>query len=282
MPISVASREEYLPPFGLAERTCAKIWASADQKEDIVERNILRGPLNRLRILDTVLMSSSDSAERRISDPVSPSVKPATRHPLPKVSGDTRPGIAQGGWRLVDLFASIAVGILIAVLAFPAINYAKSQTERMVRQMRMKEFGQSVGLYALLDGVPEDDVTLPSGVNLAASAWREIDQDRLRLLQVASGSSPIVDSSPDGPLPFFRTASDDPPLIGEQNGRMISIGLETVSPFPFGTSYSSLWVDAEKAVPVYNGTLVQPAYGQNVLFQDGRVYFRVLPLFQEE
>ena len=272
-PLDVVCREEFLPPLGLAERTCARIWADIDQPIDTFgHRNLPMVTLNQFRILDEILEPVPvREPQPVISELPIPDVSAPPRS-LPRVSGDMRPGASEGGWRLVDLVASIAVGILIAVIAFPAINFAKHQTEKMVRQSRMKEFGQNAGFFALLDGKPEDDTMQPSSVNLATSVWREVVPDQFQLLQIGNGS-------PDASK-LFKTVSDRSPFLGERQGQTVSLGLE--STLGFGTSYSPLLVDVEKAVPVSNGSLVQPAYGQNILFQDGHIYFRVLPMFQNE
>ena len=282
LPLDVVSREEFLPPFGLTERTCARIWASVDQASGhFVDRNLSTITLNRFRILDEILEAGPQILEPGPEilepGPVVPE-SPGSQIPapiackrsLPKITGDMRPGVSEGGWRLVDLVASVVVGILIAVIAFPAINFAKQQTERMVKQSRMKEFGQNVGLFALIDGKPVDDDMRPNSVNLATSAWQKVTPDRFPLLPIGYGT-------PDGSQ-LFKTVSDRSPHIGEHHGRTILLGPETA--LDFGASYSPLLVDVEKAISVSNGSLVQPAYGQNVLFQDGHIYFRVLPIFQ--
>ena len=267
LPLAVASREEYLPPLGLAERTCARIWASVDQPSRCFsDRNISTITLNRFRILDEILVPELSVQE----SPVSESTVASSLRSLPKITGDMRPGVSEGGWRLVDLVASVAIGVLIAVIAFPAINFAKQQTEKMVRQSRMREFGQNAGLFALLDGKSEDDAVQPSCINLATSPWREVTPDRCRLLPTGYGI-------PDG-TQLFQTVADRSPFIGERKGQTIFLG-QNMAP-ALGTSYSPLLVDVEKAISVSNGSLVQPAYGQNVLFQDGHIYFRVLPMFQ--
>jgi len=297
-PLAVASREEYMPPLGLAERTCARIWAEVDRYNgNFTERNVPAITFNRFRILDEILTVPSSYAFRPVAsfspacllESCSESHLPARtmessplrsdEHSLTTVSADMRPGVSENGWRLADLVASIAVGVLIAVVAFPAINFAKHRAETMIQQSRMKDFGQSVGLYALLDGTSDHDETVPSGINLAAAAWREVNQDRLQLLQVANGSPLAVGSSPGSSPLLFKTVADRSPLLGERQGRMLFLGQEAAP--PSGKSYTSVLTDVEKAIPVSNGSNVQPAYGQNVLFQDGRVFFRVLPIFQK-
>ena len=272
--LETASREEFLPSPGLAERTCARIWATVDHSS---ERNVSSITLNRFRMLDEILESSP---EPQVPTPISTLV-PEPQVPVSvRVSGDLRPGVSEGGWRLVDLIASVAVGILIAVIAFPAINFAKVRTETMLQQSLMKDLSQSIELHALLDGQSEEEEMPPRGINLAASAWREVNQDRLHLLQAVGGSSPAVRSSLDQSQPLFRMVSDRSPHIGEQQGQAIFLGQKTDTAATVGKTHRPLVTDIEKAIPVSNGSLVQPAYGQNVLFHDGRVFFRVLPVFQ--
>jgi hypothetical protein len=287
LPLDTVSREEHLPPMGLAERTCARIWAKVDQPaEDFVGRNVSLVRLNRFQMLDEILAGSPnlledvavDNIDSQVSLPPSPQPAPSSppKRSLPKFSGDSRPGVSESGWRMVDLIASVAVGILIAVIAFPAINYARQQTERMVRQMRMKEFSQAAGFFALTDTKTDDDISSPSGLNLAAAAWREANPDNRQLLHVEGGAPLLA-----GPPPsLFKQVSARPPQVGERQGQIIFLGQEAGPPPTFGKSYTSLLTDVDRAIPVSNGSLVQPAYGQNVLFQDGRIFFRVLPIFQ--
>ena len=288
VPLAIASREEYMPPLGLAERTCARIWAEVDRPYgNFDERNVSTVTFNRFRMLDEILTDSPScqycppplvSHSESCAGPLVPARLHPCEHSLTTVSVDMRPDVSGDGWRLADLVASIAVGVLIAVVAFPAINFAKHRAETMIQQSRMKDLGQSVGLYALLDGKPDnDDEMTPNGINLAASAWREVNQDRLQLLQVASGSPLVVGPSPGSSSSPFKRVSDRLPLLGERQGQMIFLGQEAAP----GKSHTSLLVDVEKAIPVSDGSQVQQAYGQNILFQDGRVFFRVLPIFQK-
>ncbi len=331
LPLTAVSREEFLPPLGLADRTCARIWTSVDHPhEQFVERKAASIYAGRFRMLDEILAVSPKADEFQISTvinfdhfPVSspPSETPASpstlsssvdtipnsscvrmpgrqvpktqadrrtdtvsRRSLPKVSGDMRPDVSQGGWRLADLVASVAVGILIAVIAFPAINFARHRTETMVTQSRLKEFGQAASFYTQLEGRTETENDAPTSsqsINLASSSWRKVDPNHLPLLQVSNDSPLGVGSSLGGSRSLFKTVSDRSPMIGEQQGRMIILGQEPQSSAESEKSYSALLTDVEKAIPVSNGSSVQPAYGQNVLFQDGHVFFRVLPIFQQ-
>lgn len=187
--------------------------------------------------------------------------------------------------RAVDLLASVAVGIMIAVVAFPALNFAKNRTHYLVKQNKIKEINRGVELYAQLQGA--DTATAapeqPQSVNLARSGWQEVHAVQAPILTVA-GENRVDLSSP--ATTFFQPVSSGAaPLTTYDNaGRDIFLGQAPGNPVkidPKSLAHQTLLADVHGADPLYDSSTVQTAFGQNVLFHNGRVFFRVLPVFSQ-
>lgn len=202
------------------------------------------------------------------------------------------------GRRLFDIALSVAIGILIAVMAFPAINFAKSRTRQLITQNKIKELNQSVGLYAPVseNGVSPASSEESGGINLAYSAWQEVKPMQAPILTVGNNSRLAVSSVPPPyasntfVLPpssriYFSPVSNDAPVFNAPYGRDIVLGQapnrqERVEIDPGNLSYQTLLSYINSTAPAGNGATLQTAFGQNVLFQNNRIFVRVLPVFQ--
>lgn len=198
-----------------------------------------------------------------------------------------------GRKRWTDLLASVGIGILVAIIAFPAVNFAKNRVQHIVTQNKIKKINQSVRMLAISgeDEAPETNEQI-GGVNLAYSGWQEFDPDRLALLlgeksETPSDSSDLIqqDVFPSS-LVSLQPVSGNTPILTERQGRDIVLGqspdpLEENGMNPRHFSYQTLISNVNHVPNSFeNGPTVQTASGQNILFHNGRIFFRILPVFQ--
>ncbi len=228
--------------------------------------------------LETAPQHSTVSAHLPVS-----SIPPHRHRPLPTISGDTRPIGTSNGWRWADLIASVGIGVLVACIAFPAINYAKNRTQTLVTQSKLNEIGNKFSLYSQLEGrqADPDELETPQSraVNLATANWEKVDPREKSLLALGSNSNVGVLTPAQQPATPFHYVVNQSSSVDENAGRTLFLGQ---APTPSaGKSCTTLFKDVERIIPVSNGSFVQPAYGQNILFVDGHIFFRVLPIFEK-
>lgn len=203
--------------------------------------------------------------------------------------------------RLADILISISIGILIAIIAFPAVNFAKNQAQSIVTQNKINEISQSAGVFAA--HLPKEDqdtnpVEEPKGINLAQSGWQEVVPNQVPLLNVGSNSridiSPSLSSQHRLPNHFSNQILPSAPASlsntsAAQNNNGLFLGqspeqLEQVEIDPKSMAYQTLISSVGQTVSLDGASQqipsVQTAFGQNVLFQNGRVFFRILPVFE--
>ncbi|MDR2704758.1 MAG: hypothetical protein LBC02_03165 [Planctomycetaceae bacterium] len=203
--------------------------------------------------------------------------------------------------RWFDFSMSIAAGILIAVIAFPVINYVKNQTQDYLTQSKIHEINKSIDHYTQLQGRPESPAPTEnsSPINLTQSGWQELKPTQFPvMLTETANSSPnstpvksvpidlsqiqlapsLLKSVSQNSKPFVASDSQGRDIILGQTGTNHSITeLFPLDPHEFIDQ--TLISEVNQIVPNSDGTTVQTAYGQNVLFQNGRIFFRVLPVF---
>lgn len=206
--------------------------------------------------------------------------------------------------RWFDFSISIAVGILIAVIAFPVINYVKNQTQNYLTQSKIHEINKSIDHYTQLQGKPENPTPIDnsSPINLTQSGWQELkptqfpvmltetaDYDHSSLNSTSVKSVPIDLSQIQLAPSLLKSVSQNsnPFVVSDSSNRDIILGQtgtnhHVTELFPLDSHEfidQTLISKINQIVPNSNGTTVQTAYGQNVLFQNGRIFFRVLPVF---
>lgn len=201
-----------------------------------------------------------------------------------------------------NVLNSVGLGILLALIAFPAVNYARNQTRTIVTQHKIKELSQGAGVYAAhLQGQPNSEIVEASqGINLAKSDWQEVIPSRIPILSIGNQSQihlvstqNSLQSGSQSGMPLFSDAIPHLDLVGvslKDVDRQIILGQEPdpseqIELDPRSLAYQTLLSSVGQTVS-FNETnsapAVQSAYGQNILFQNGRVFFRVLPVFDKE
>lgn len=202
--------------------------------------------------------------------------------------------------RLIDILTSVGIGILIAVIAFPAVNFAKNQAQSIVTQNKINELNKSAVVYAPHQNNDTTEIAEESkGVNLAQSGWQEVVPNQIPLLNVGSNSrvdvSPSMSSQYNLPNHFSNQILPSAPVYldnssGTQRNNDLFLGqapeqLEQVEIDPQSLAYQTLISNVSQTVSLGDDSRqspsVQTAFGQNVLFQNGRVFFRILPVFEQ-
>jgi cell division protein FtsL len=204
--------------------------------------------------------------------------------------------------RWFDFSISIAVGVLIAVIAFPVINYVKNQTQNYLTQSKIHEINKSIDHYTQLQGKPESPTPIDnsSPINLTQSGWQELKPAQFPEMLTETPNHSSFNSSPVKSIPidvslFQSTPSllksvsqnSKPVVSSDSSNRDIILGqtgnnYSATEFFPLDPHEfidQTLISEVNQIVPNSDGTTVQTAYGQNVLFQNGRIFFRVLPVF---
>ncbi|MDR0336452.1 MAG: hypothetical protein LBI18_05110 [Planctomycetaceae bacterium] len=195
--------------------------------------------------------------------------------------------------RWFDIAISVAVGIFIAVIAFPAINYIGSQTRNYFAQSKIHEINKSIDHYTQIQGLPEKaaPVENSSPINLAQSDWQELKPTQFPVMLTDEATHLSGNSIPFELFPgLLKSVSQNSTLFGfsEPRGRDIILGqtqtnnhsaIDVFLPDSHEFIDQTLISEVNPLVSKIDGSTVQTAYGQNVLFHNGRIFFRILPVF---
>lgn len=167
----------------------------------------------------------------------------------------------------IGLIASMSVGVLIAVFLFPVIRLAERGTRSFVTESYTGEICRRVDQYEQINAsqnIPQIEEMVP--INLALSGWKEACSDMLAphtgfdvsAAQFGNEFSAVHFS--DKSIVDFST-----PLWADTEGSGEQIPLTM-----FGLSDHMLLVMLEQE------ETVRSAFGQDILFKDGRIFFRDL------
>jgi hypothetical protein len=282
---------EVEPPPGLANRTCARIWATLDAEEQ--ESGIHSG---------TFMNSAFYSPESMLppSFLLQTSEPEKTEPALEKTIGARTSRFAN----IVDeegdpprpsrvgLIASISVGIIIAFLLFPMIRYAEQSTRSHIAEGLTSEISRRIGQYEQIHGAliaaptaqPVAVEILP--YNLALSGWQEV------VLPLSQGETVACSCSVMNSV-MNRENGSEPKLFSTSTSELEIPVLRATAEPPFATHISAthtIVADPDALIPLdvnvlSNHTLlvipgqdlVRSAFGQAILFKDGRIFSRVLP-----
>ncbi|MDR1269590.1 MAG: hypothetical protein LBK82_08700 [Planctomycetaceae bacterium] len=194
--------------------------------------------------------------------------------------------------RWFDVGISIAVGILIAVIAFPVINYIGNRTQNYFTKSKIHEINKSIDHYTQLQRIPEKTTPVEnsSPINLTQSGWQELKPAQFPVMLTGETAQPSGNSVPIELFPgLLKSVSQNstPFVFSEPRGRDIILGqtrtdnsvTETFPPDPHKFIDQTLISEVNPLVSNFDGSTVQTAYGQNVLFHNGRIFFRILPVF---
>ena len=265
------------PPPQLASRTCATIWATFNNKEQ-----------------DTT--SNKDSVLGFLSDPYKTVVAlPALSDPVPKTAAIIRtPHIGKGNvappprsshW--TELIVSVSVGMVLAFLLFPMIQYTKRRTQTYVTENWMSEINRRVDQYEQIHGNPGNapfiEEMLP--FNLALNSWQELRSEALTSpypRREIDNSGRLRGWGWDKFLEDMVVQIRSESLVSQNKNEVIR------------GQQRSFWVDFDgRDVPISldmdgvsdrmllsipgGENSVRSAVGQDILLKEGRIFFRILP-----
>jgi hypothetical protein len=193
--------------------------------------------------------------------------------------------------RWFGLIASISVGMMLAVLAFPIVEFALRSARSYVTTSYKTEINRRVDQYGQIHGTQtnvQGEELFP--FNLASSGWQELHSEILRPAfreDAAKNLSGIdlwwIDWMPcPSEVPVGGTICDFPSALSQ-------VLYETIHEqqlMPWGDDgdwHESIPLESSGladylllSLPSYVGT-ARSAYGQDVVIKDGRVFFRALP-----
>jgi hypothetical protein len=295
------------PPDDLARRTCRALWDTLDGKhhhETVEERftEVTGRPPRRVRfhvlhseppakqeekslsLPEEIFSPKSPRAARRASVEASPrsavaSKSRSRRHPS---WGDSRPKGEDRGWSLADVIASISVGILLALLLFPAIQYARHRTHILMCQNKLRQIGENFVLYSHAHGGAVPTATGASATIdaplLRQSAMLQVhdaedsswgDNHEVPRFEVPSPENAMAkDASSDWQADSFLPPSNDDEMIGYLIGGRYR---------PVSGSFPPRLAILSGMSPIASSssrTAMRNPYGgigRNVLYRDGHV-----------
>ncbi|MDR2117137.1 MAG: hypothetical protein LBP87_12225 [Planctomycetaceae bacterium] len=195
--------------------------------------------------------------------------------------------------RWFDISISIAVGILIALIMFPVVNYVRNQTQNYFTQSKIHEINKSIDHYTQLQ--TQTGKATPSAnsspIDLTQSDWQELKPAQLPVMLASetahsSGNSTPIEIFPgllksvsqnSAPFDFSSDSQGRDIILGQT--RTDNLATETFPPDTHELIDRTLISEINPLNSNFDGSTVQTAYGQNVLFHNGRIFFRILPVF---
>ena len=243
------------PPPMLANRTCAKLWATLDRESECAP--------NSSMFLDSAYFSPetflSPSFLLGTSEPEI--VEPETPKRERNTDDDDEEDEEPRSSGRIGLIASVSVGILIAFFLFPMIELVKRSTRSYVTESWTSKINRQIGHYEQINVNPQN-VTPGEEIqpyNLALFGWQELHSE------ILSDHKPPERVDEHG---LFLTEAFDmfSDCWAELTGADAPAPLEAEA-FP---AYTLLVLPGQE-------DLIRSAYGQGILIREGRVFVRVLP-----
>lgn len=176
------------------------------------------------------------------------------------------------GW--LGLIASIAVGMIIAILLFPMIEYTKRSTKSYVTDNWVSEINRRVDQYEQIHGNqvidPQIEELLP--LNLTLSDWQELrPESMVGSLYIPAGSMNVPVAETQISFSEYRELAEKTyagQIPSGEPGELPEYAEWHELFMP--DTYVQIWMQEGK-------NMVRSAFGQGIFIQDGRVFFRVLP-----
>jgi len=271
------------PPPGLASRTCTKIWAIMDDKEQDYTPDS-----------GTFLNSAFFSPETVLppSYLLGASEPEEARHEAPKARKrvETDEVLPRKTTPWIGLVASVSVGMVIAGFLFPMIIIVTRSTQSHVTEHWTNEINRRVGTYEQIHAnhgnVPHTEALAP--YNLAASSWQELRPELfthsprrdtpgwgvfINLSQTPFEAA-VAALAPAYAAPYAHETFHE--VMQEQQSPVFLLEdfLDWDILVP---SDMNAMADSMLLVTPEQGSSVRTAFGQNILLRDGRVFFRILP-----
>ena len=286
------SNQLYQPPQNLAERTCNRIWDRIDSgladSEEIDNENVLNNVPNGPGL------------------PIYPAVTPPKRIvPRTNMSGKDR----QESWKLSDLITVACVGIMLLFLAYPVLQFVKTQVVQIVVQHKVQKLVDNTAVISQFqDDIPffqrgviadKSEYVYSSGTDLgsllASFGETNLSQKTLEYFspnRIEINNAPFSLKIPGAEhhlitIPYSDLAGNSRsqyvqstpfPHISSlfaPNSLAFPVTPQNASGFTltdWGKTPTSVFSEAGKAGP--SGAFVKTNDVQHIFFRDGRVFFR--------
>ena len=286
------------PPPMLARRTCDKIWEILDEEDaNLPNSGIFLdsahfAPESVLpaQFLAETLRNAANPKEDHISN----SAEQNLNEPHEDDNDDDDEDEDEESSRSlfnIGFIASTSTGILIAFLLFLVIRYAERSTTSYVTESWVNEVSRRVGQYEQIYGslytVPQPESTLP--YNLALQSWQELNLEHLEQVFRFSHSSPfpiglrsawMADSDSRTCRMHSRFLKETGKVLTYSHRGQLLIAKDSAWDISFlfdgqqetGLSGYFLLIMRRQDIPI------RSAFGQDILFRNGRIFSRILPL----
>lgn len=198
--------------------------------------------------------------------------------------GDSRPEGTGRSWSVADVIASVAVGILFALLIFPAVQYARNRAQVLMCQNKLRQMGENFVLYSHSHrGAPS---LPPDRTNVAGWNTPLLRQSAtLASSEVLASSKTPVKDVPRFEVPLSEEAWLPPETVRRHTvPRPVGSGSNDRIGYLVNGRYQSLGRSSSPRLAVLSGKSAWNApmpgdsrrscigdLGQNVLYRDGHV-----------
>jgi hypothetical protein len=206
---------------------------------------------------------------------------------------------------LLQQFAiSAVIGIMIAIIIYPAVNYFIGRVTQVVVRQKVQQLDNNIEVYTQLSSSHAQ--TLPDEINLTQYGWQELilspehifANNNNQLLNVTKNPNNEKSSHSVSNLVHINSISQLLPqhetmniinsdlrnylFLGQSNQSSVSLlPNETKNTINNNTlnflNEHNTTSNLPQSILVLEGSQIRPAVGQNILIQNGRVFFRILP-----
>jgi len=261
------SDQLYRPPKGLAKKACRRIWDEADGRRQTADGGHTDSPIHAKRKHPGIYEESCRNPKR-------------------------------GGWKLAEVAPTLSVGILVLLLLIPAFQFVKNQIVQSVRQKTMRRIADNTAamskihedyfFYNELGNWGNSIVATLSGNDLGSflSSCGEPNlsrgtlnflQDREFSVSPQSSASTLVGHFPIHSNPSPQYIQSFPQVSSLFDPRVV-VSSQSPEKTP-GISFAEwdgistpVFAEVGGGTPV--GTLLDLSKEQNLIFRDGRLFFR--------
>jgi hypothetical protein len=170
--------------------------------------------------------------------------------------GNSKPQRGKNRW--IGFVASVALGMFLAFMIVPFLHFAKHSIVNTVRDNQRNAINERINPYEQINTPQQPaDIAQETPINLGRFAWKEFQPNTL-LPQF--GGRTFVPATSALVVPAAQQ-KDSHPVFGESADIPVSFKQRSISDDILLTTPQG----------------VQTGSGQDVLFKDGRIFFRDLP-----
>jgi len=291
------TEQAYKPPEGLAKRTCQRIWLEMDGNRQTTDSRLGNNCLSdNVSTLSIPPKRNSPRLDREFHRNFNQNSKQ-----------NSRQNSKRRKWRATDIFSAVCLGITILLLVFPTFQFVKNQIVQIVRQKTVKRIADNTVamsqihegylFYNETENLGDFIVASVGGTDLgsflASFGETNLSQKTLNYfppekeagkfsvspqssVSTLIGRFPIHSSQSPGSLQYAQ--SFPYPQISHLFDPLATV----FSRFPEERPEFTFVEWDGISAPVFagvgekksNGTLIHVSNEQNLIYRDGRVFFR--------